>query len=121
MLDYNGNGVWDSPSVDRAFALGQQYDIPVVGNWNGVGNTDKAGVFRNGLWVLDYNGNGVWEGPYQQGGLDSAFALGQAGDVPVVGDWNGSGTAKAGVFRDGLWVLDLTATRCGRDPINRGD
>ena len=38
--------------------------------------------------------------------LDRAMTLGQAGDVPVVGDWNGSGTAKAGVFRAGPWVFD---------------
>ena len=39
---------------------------------------------------------------------DQAFAYGGiAGDVPVVGDWNGSGTSKVGVFRDGFfWVLD---------------
>ena len=29
-----------------------------------------------------------------------------AGDIPVVGDWNGSGTTKIGVFRNGVWYLD---------------
>ena len=29
-----------------------------------------------------------------------------AGDIPVVGDWNGSGTTKIGVFRNGMWYLD---------------
>jgi hypothetical protein len=30
-----------------------------------------------------------------------------AGDIPVVGDWTGSGTTKVGVFRSGVWYLDL--------------
>ena len=28
------------------------------------------------------------------------------GDVPVVGDWDGTGTSKIGVFRNGVWFLD---------------
>ncbi len=27
-------------------------------------------------------------------------------DLPVVGDWNGNGKAKIGIFRDGMWFLD---------------
>jgi hypothetical protein len=26
--------------------------------------------------------------------------------VPIVGDWNGSGSGKIGIFRNGLWVFD---------------
>ena len=39
---------------------------------------------------------------------DLIFAFGGiAGDVPVVGDWNNTGFAKAGVFRLGFfWVVD---------------
>ena len=29
-----------------------------------------------------------------------------AGDIPVVGDWNGDGKTKIGVFRNGSWYLD---------------
>jgi hypothetical protein len=107
ILDYNGNGQWDGPSVDRVYFLGQTGDIPVVGDWNGSG-FDKIGVFRNGLWVLDYNGNGQWDGPGAptNPSVDVAATLGQAGDVPVVGDWNGSRWSKIGVFRSGLWVID---------------
>jgi len=107
VLDYNGNGQWDGTTIDRAYFLGQAGDIPVVGDWNGSG-FDKIGIFRNGLWVLDYNGNGQWDGPGAPANpnADVAYTLGQAGDVPVVGDWNGSGWSKFGVFRNGLWVLD---------------
>jgi hypothetical protein len=43
-------------------------------------------------------------------GRDGAFAFvyGEGGDVPVVGDWDGSGTQTQGVFRDGRWILSNT-------------
>ncbi|MFA9432553.1 polysaccharide deacetylase family protein [Egicoccus sp. AB-alg2] len=34
-----------------------------------------------------------------------SFAFGRTGDVQVMGDWNGDGTATPGVFRDGRWHL----------------
>ena len=35
-----------------------------------------------------------------------------AGDIPVVGNWNGSadGKSKIGVFRNGTWYLDYPGT-----------
>ena len=32
--------------------------------------------------------------------------LGQTGDIPVVGDWNGTGKAKIGSFKGGFWAID---------------
>ena len=78
-----------------------------MGDWTGTG-TSKIGLFRLGFyWILDANGNGVLDNINGTGG-DQAFAYGGiAGDVPVVGDWNGSGTSKVGFFRQGFfWVLD---------------
>ena len=40
---------------------------------------------------------------------DAIFPFGGVpGDIPVTGDWNGSGTTKAGVYRQatGQWLLD---------------
>jgi hypothetical protein len=36
--------------------------------------------------------------------------FGIAGDKPVVGDWNGSGDDKVGVFRNGVWYLDINGS-----------
>ena len=103
-LDYNGDGIY-TPGVDKVFQWGSPNDTPVVGDWNRSGTT-KVGTFgpATGLWLLDYNGNFAWDGP----GVDKYFAWGSPGDVPVVGDWNGSGAAKVGTFGPGtgLWLLD---------------
>ena len=37
---------------------------------------------------------------------DRCYTYGMAGDIPVVGDWNGNGVSKIGVFRSGNWYLD---------------
>jgi hypothetical protein len=102
LLDWNGNGTFDGPLLDRVYQFGGlPGDVPVVGDWNGSGTT-KIGLYRNGLWVLDLNGNGTFDG-----GDTTVNYGGIAGDVPVVGDWSGSGTSKIGVVRAGfLWILD---------------
>ena len=83
--------------------FGQPGDSPVAGDWSNDGKA-KVGVFKNGTWYLDYNGNGRWDG----NGIDRYYAgsFGQAGDLPVAGDWSRDGKAKIGVFRAGAWYLD---------------
>jgi hypothetical protein len=97
-LDYNGNGVWDGPSIDRSFnTFGLSGDLPIAGDWNHDGTTE-IGVYRPSthMFYLDYNGNGIWEGP----STDRSFnTFGIAGDLPVAGDWNHDGTTEVGVFR----------------------
>ena len=55
------------------------------------------------LWLLDLNGDGIYEP-----GADLEYVFGGApGDIPIVGDWTGTGTSKIGVLRAGfLWLLD---------------
>ena len=80
----------------------------VVGDWTGTGRTN-IGDFSNGVWHLDLNGNGVLD-------PGETFQFGQAGDQPVVGDWDGnpSGRDELGVFRanpdgsgSGKFILDI--------------
>ena len=71
-------------------------------------SVSKIGVFtpQTGMWTLDINGNGKFDGCT----LDKCFGpFGTTGDIPIVGDWSGTGTAKIGVFRaaTGEWFLDL--------------
>jgi hypothetical protein len=104
-LDYDGNGVWDGGVNDKQYVFGwaDPNVIPVVGDWNGDGRA-KIGVYCNGFWYLDYNGNGIWDGA----STDKQYTFGwvASGLVPIVGDWSGSGTAKIGIYYNGIWYLD---------------
>jgi hypothetical protein len=117
-LDFNGSGHWEgSAGGDRVFSFGLSNDRPVVGDWTGGGDT-KIGVFRpsTAQWYVDRNGNGRWDGCSVDGCL-GPFGLGT--DLPVAGDWNGTGIAQIGVFRNGSWYLDLNGNGkwdgCGVD------
>jgi List-Bact-rpt repeat protein len=73
-----------------------------------IGQHSAIGIFRpaTGEWFLDINGNGVWDGC----NVDLCLGpFGSAGDLPVTGDWTGSGISNIGVFRPstGDWFLDL--------------
>jgi PKD repeat protein len=102
-LDYNGNGIWDGG--DKASPIATVGSTkPVVGDWNGDGKT-KVGYYRWGFWSLDYNGGGTYTkflSPWFPGD-DGNDIL----SLPVVGDWNGNGKTKIGIYRGGTWYLDL--------------
>ena len=107
VLDTNGDGTFDDG--DQAFPYGGvPGDVPATGDWTGNGIT-RVGVVRvfvpggtPAFWIMDANNDHAIDA----GDLIFAFG-GITGDVPVVGDWNGTGFAKAGVYRDGFyWVVD---------------
>lgn len=37
---------------------------------------------------------------------NTVSSFGLPGDIPVIGDWDGTGVARIGVFRSGVWYLD---------------
>jgi hypothetical protein len=49
--------------------------------------------------------NGRWHLRRSDGQPNIVFDFGTAGDVPVVGDWNGNGVDTPGVFRRGTWYI----------------
>ncbi|WP_416237507.1 transglycosylase family protein [Streptomyces sp. NBC_00162] len=62
-------------------------DLPVSGRWSN-GSATTVGVFRDGTWALrDANGG------------TTAVGFGQAGDVPMTGDFDGVGHDQLGIFR----------------------
>lgn len=107
-LDRSGKGVFDGCKADACVGpLGGEGDIPVAGSWNG-GEPTLLGFFdpADASWYLDLNGNGVLDG-CEAGSC--RFVYGAPGDLPVVGDWTGSGKSGVGIFRPqtGEWYLDL--------------
>ena len=130
-----GRGVWAFAGPSNAFdsstkfprLFGLQGDIPVAGDFLGNG-TVEIGVFRcpppgRGVcqWYIDLNNNGHWDGLSG----DVIWNFGSPGDLPAVGDWNGSGVAKIGVMRcpavAGVctWYLD-TGNKHTYDPATAG-
>jgi glucose/arabinose dehydrogenase len=107
-LDLDGDGAWDGCGVDGCLPqFGAPTDLPVAGDWTGSGVT-RVGVFRpqTGQWFLDLDGDGIWDGCGVDGCLPQ---FGAPTDLPVTGDWTGSGMTRIGVFRPqtGQWFLDL--------------
>ena len=121
-LNESGSYVFTGPPSDLTTQFGLAGDYPVAGDWDGTGII-RIGVFRcpapgTGVcsWYLDQNNNGVWDGTF---GGDITFQFGLPGDIPVVGDWDGTGVSKVGVMRcpavgqPGVctWILDIQNVR----------
>jgi hypothetical protein len=106
-FDTNGNSAMDGCEVDECTTFGTVGELPIVGDWNGTGK-QEIGVFipKKGSWHLDSNGNGKWDGCRKDKCLGR---FGDKGDLPVVGDWDGTGTVRIGVFQPstGMWYLDI--------------
>ena len=98
----NGQNVLNSfPPVNFTFTLGQNGDLPMVGDWDGNG-IDGVGVFRNSTFNLS---NGF------QGTIDiKPFIFGGPGVRPLEGDWNGDGITTIGVFDPNTGTMSLNNT-----------
>ncbi len=92
--------------------FGQAGDLAIAGDWDGNG-VDTPGVFRpstgqfllsNGFKNANLNGTTA--------PVSFTFSLGQSGDTPVAGDWDGDGKDSVGVYRDAnsTWFLSNTFT-----------
>ena len=75
-----------------------------AGDWNGDGRTETS-VYRPGTgFYLKMDTGSSWN-PSTVFNPSYIFR-GEAGWTPIVGDWNGGGTTKIGVFKNGVWYLD---------------
>ena len=68
--------------------------IALAGDWDGDGVADP-GWYDRARVVLRMGDGSTRE-----------FNYGRAGDVPIVGDWNGDGRDTISVIRDGTWYLN---------------
>ncbi len=110
----NGSGVATAPAFTANGTTGS-YNVTATSGalsatfalTNTAGNTStqtNVGYFFNSNFVLDANGSGAYDGPP----ADKFFfyVSQQPGDIAVVGDWNGNGRTKVGIYRNGFWILD---------------
>ena len=78
-------------------------DIPVIGDWNGDGK-DDIGIFRpNYLLRAVAYGALTRMGTLYGNVSDTSLNWGLPNDVPVIGDWNGNGRTKIGIFHREQW------------------
>jgi hypothetical protein len=78
--------------ADIALGYGDPGDIPLAGNWDGVGG-DSIGVYRpstSTFYLRNSNSSGY---------ADVSFVYGNPGDIPLVGNWDGVGGDSIGVYR----------------------
>jgi Divergent InlB B-repeat domain len=125
-FDKNASGTWDSCNVDTCVkSFGLSTDLPIIGQWT-LAPGDWIGLFRPSekKWYLDTNRNGVLEGCRKD--ECPSFSIYMNGDIPVAGDWTGSGTTQLGLFRPstGQWFLNRNANRswnnCNKDTCISG-
>jgi hypothetical protein len=98
-------------NADNYFLYGGPGDRPVVGDWNGSG-ARSVGVFRPVGTSLNPSSAALWylHNTNAAGNADIIFAYGEAGDLPVAGDWTGSGTTTIGLYRPAGSPLNQTTT-----------
>jgi len=102
-------------------------DFPVAGGSIGSFMTEGLSSFVTKLapdWTLSVASEpsvmiDTWHIAGYNGTVSAAttYAYGQYGDIPVAGDWTGSGVKRIGVFRNGIWILDAN----GDGILNAGD
>jgi Divergent InlB B-repeat domain len=109
-MDSNNNGNLESCDMDQCLGpFGDQDDLPIIGDWGGTGNP-RIGIFRpaTSKWYLDLNGNGKLDNCAKDRCLGP---FGHPDDLPVAGDWTGTGQVRIGVFnaKTAAWQLDLNS------------
>jgi hypothetical protein len=90
-------------NADVTFYFGNPSDVPLIGDFNGNGR-DSVSLYRSSeqrVYIINRlgeNGNGL-------GAADYSFLVGNSGDRPFVGDFNGDGTDTIGLYRPSTgWV-----------------
>jgi hypothetical protein len=55
--------------------------------------------------------------PWHVASYPASTVYGEATDLPIAGDWTGTGVKRIGIFRNGTWILDIN----GNGVIDAGD
>jgi hypothetical protein len=103
VLDADGD-LAASAGDTNAGPFGATTDIALTGDWNGDGR-DEIGFYRPGTrrFYLDFDGDGLWNATADR----LSLAFGTAGDLPVIGDWDGDGIDDIGTYSQTSRVFTL--------------
>ena len=115
ILDLGNKHTYD-PATVGTYLFGLPGDQPAAGTWKAAPSTaDQVGVYRpaTGQWIVDSAGNTGGSALEVYSPSDAVFTFNapggfMAGDIAVVGNWNGNGQKRIGIFRssNGQWYLD---------------
>ena len=100
--DVDGDGKWTQ--ADTTYAIRRSGRRAGRRRLQRRRQSTRSASIADGVFYLDTNGNGKLDGQ------DEVIQLGEAGDVPVVGDWDGDGREEVGVYRDGE-IAQVTARK----------
>jgi hypothetical protein len=94
-------------AAQSTFDYGLPGDVPIMGDFSNSGVRTAAVVRGTRHGVAGTSDRLTWyirqiEGP---GDPELIVEYGRAGDLPVVGDWNGNGVHTVGVVRGNRWLL----------------
>jgi hypothetical protein len=94
-------------AAQSTFDYGLPGDVPILGDFSNSGVRTAAVVRGTRHGVAGTSDSLTWyirqiEGP---GDPELIVEYGRAGDLPVVGDWNGNGVHTVGVVRGNRWLL----------------
>jgi hypothetical protein len=108
-------------AADITVPFGQNGDLPLAGDWDNNG-IDDVGVFRPsaGQFLLRQPGFTLVCNPFcipQFAVKTITINFGQAGDLPIAGDWDGDGVDTVGVFRPSNNTFFLTNSNDTNPPI----
>ncbi|XZE22515.1 SdrD B-like domain-containing protein [Pirellulaceae bacterium SH449] len=107
-IDSVDRGRWTYVSTNKVRMTREAFNVlgakQLAGDFNGDGRAQIA-LFKDGEWLIDINGNGIWD----EG--DLWIKLGEQGDRPIVGDWDGDGKDDIGVYGNTWRADELTLER----------
>lgn len=101
-LDRDGDGI---AAESLNFASGTSVG---PGDGAATGGTTAGGVAAGTRGSSERGSGERGSGERGAGGaLPDTFEFGQPGDHPIVGDFDGDGLDEVGVFRGGVWIIDI--------------
>ncbi len=108
--DQFGRCVLNPAAIDLSLAAASQLGLGAGQNdwvnvtflWETAGAGSKPAVERRGVRYLRQS--------QTSGPADFSYRYGDAGDIPLMGDWDGNGTETPGVVRNGTWYLSNNNT-----------